>query len=453
MLFIRATAAQAKSQLNTIVIDAGHGKPDPGALGVFSNEAQVVLQFAQMLGKRIEKEIPGIKVVYTREDEFLPHHLQQTSLANHARAQIANEAKGDLFISIHADSERKKYKKTFAGYRNVIVYVKDKAGKRVKKTKKQAIYHRKPLPHTISGSSVYIIAAHKNRDKTESIKDNADTFFGEDERDALSANSPEMLAFASLYSKRFFRKSYLFASLVNEEFKKKGRPTFGVKQRVKGIWVLQATAMPSVLIETGYICTPEEEKFLNSKAGQQTILDAIINAIKYYRDLIDNGRYTIPKELLAAHVPAEDTLSDSTNAVKPSDSTLEKIIVKNQKIRLEILNGVERDQSTFVVSVGQQNLFDNATISSTLVKIVPISCPAGNQKQLDLRISAEKLKEIDSGHLELQIIDGTKEINRVIFVPADKRLVLPIVWRKADTVAVKKSPQKLIQSKQRQSPK
>lgn len=415
----------ARSSLNTIIIDAGHGLPDPGARGNYSVEANVVLGFALRLGERIKKEFPDIRVVYTRVDSNLPQGLKQSQLANRMRADIANKEKGDLFISLHADAEAKKYKRIFKGYQNVVVYVKDpKTGKKTKQTRRKAIYQRVPLPHTKIGSSVYIIAYHKGKDKYTTIA-NGDISFGEDELApdiTLTNNSPEILARAVIHSKFFFKKSYLFASLIDEELKKKNRVTLGVIQRTKGIWVLQASSMPSVLVETGYICTPEDEKLINSKEGKEMIVDAIIKALKSYRMLIDNRQYTIPKELLAARNP--NTAPAQPEPIVKVDSVLPTIVVSGKNLRISVLNNIDSDGSLFSILSGTTPLLTEKTISHTKPHEFNLQLPPNNSFRFIL--SANHLKEIDAGHLEVTIYDGVKQTPLTLFIEADKNVIIPI---------------------------
>src|SRR5690606_13123349 len=94
-----------------------------------------------------------------------------------------------------------------------------------------------------------------------------------------------------LWTKRYFDKSYILASLVEEEFVKAGRVSRGVKQRnEKGIWVLQATGMPSILVETGFISNKEEEDYLNNESGHNTIAENVFNSIKRYREITEGNQ-------------------------------------------------------------------------------------------------------------------------------------------------------------------
>jgi N-acetylmuramoyl-L-alanine amidase len=101
---------------------------------------------------------------------------------------------------------------------------------------------------------------------------------------APDINDPELKAKALLWTKRFFSKSYMLATMVEEEFVKEGRLSRGVKQRnEKGIWVLQATSMPSILVETGFITHRPDEDYLNSDDGQEEIANNVLEAVKRYR--------------------------------------------------------------------------------------------------------------------------------------------------------------------------
>jgi N-acetylmuramoyl-L-alanine amidase len=99
--------------------------------------------------------------------------------------------------------------------------------------------------------------------------------------------SPEAKMMAQIYEQRYFKKSAVFATMVEDEFEKAGRKVWGVKQRDKGIQVLEATGMPSVLIETGYLSNKEEEEYLNSEKGQDEVVQNIIDALGRYIQYLD----------------------------------------------------------------------------------------------------------------------------------------------------------------------
>jgi N-acetylmuramoyl-L-alanine amidase len=104
---------------------------------------------------------------------------------------------------------------------------------------------------------------------------------------AFDSDSPEQLIRTQLYEKKFFQKSFTFSMMVEEEFKNAGRVSYGVKQRDVGIQVLQATGMPSVLIEIGFLTNKEEEEYLNSDEGQAEVVSNIVTAFRKYKLSLD----------------------------------------------------------------------------------------------------------------------------------------------------------------------
>ncbi|HYE53268.1 MAG TPA: N-acetylmuramoyl-L-alanine amidase [Chitinophagaceae bacterium] len=284
-----------KPALRTIIIDAGHGGTDPGARGLISTEAAIALDIALKLGKAVEKEFPDIKVVYTRTTDVLPGNHTNASLANRYRAEMANQARGDLFISIHCNANAYPaggyYAKRVVGYKNKTTYV-GKGSKRRKKTVKVPVHESYWVKNTTKGTETYIWAADRSGAKGSAIDQTEE--YGENEQDTLNVldlSSPEAKIRAQLYEKQFFAKSALMASFVEEEFRKAGRQSKGVKQRNhKGIWVLQATGMPSILVETGFITNKEEEEYLVSDAGQDEVANNILEALRRYKKDLEQSR-------------------------------------------------------------------------------------------------------------------------------------------------------------------
>jgi N-acetylmuramoyl-L-alanine amidase len=294
LLFTSLKISAQKQTIKTIIVDAGHGGTAVGAKGLFSNEADIALDIAMKLGKRIEEELDDIKVVYTRTSKALPGGVTSSRVANRLRAEMANDARGDLFISIHCNSTRQKaggwYAKRVIGHKNKVVYT-GKGAKRKKKTIKVPITESYYVKNTRHGTETYIWAADRSGVKSEYINTEDDGEFAGDSTNAGTTagmpdmNTPEARIRAQLYEKRYFSKSLLLGSYIEEEFEKGGRLSQGVKQRnEEQIWVLQATGMPSVLVETGFISNKEEEEYLNSEKGQDEVVDSIINALKRYRN-------------------------------------------------------------------------------------------------------------------------------------------------------------------------
>jgi N-acetylmuramoyl-L-alanine amidase len=241
--------------LNTIILDAGHGGKDPGASchQHSCTEAQVTLGVTLKLGQIINDSMPNIKVHYTRTDDSYP------TLGY--RANFANEKKGDLFVSIHCNSASNK---------------------------------------SAQGLETYVWIPNKNTQKTNAIADreNAEIYndpnFKETYGGGVDINSTEFIAKAKLRTKKYFTRSTMLANLIQNEGVNVGRNDRSVKQRGVGIWVLQATAMPSVLVETGYISNPDEASYLLSDSGQNEMALLIAKAIIEYNKELLNKNNSIP---------------------------------------------------------------------------------------------------------------------------------------------------------------
>lgn len=229
-------------KLRTVVIDAGHGGKDVGCNGKFSHEAIVALDIAKQVGGLIEKNVPGVKVVYTRtEDKFV-------ELID--RAGIANKNNADLFISIHLN-----------------------AG-----------------PSTAYGTETYTMGLHTSNGNLEVAKRENAVILHEDDYEAnyngFDPNSPQSHILFALHQSAYIDNSLRFAEKVEREFSTKaGRKSRGVKQA--GFLVLWKSYMPSVLIECGFLTNPTEEKFLNDKTGQSYIASGIYRAFKEYKQELE----------------------------------------------------------------------------------------------------------------------------------------------------------------------
>ncbi len=265
-----------KQGLKTIILDAGHGGREPGTHGAYSKEKDICLDIALKLGKKLEEGFPDVKILYTRTDDTYP--------TNPWRAEFANKNKGDLYIAIHANAMRPIKHTKFLGYRKETYYT-GKGKKRRKRTRSVPKYSVYYTPNTRYGTETYIWAADRADEKEEFVAEQV-----EDSTEFIpDINDPEFKARALLWTKKHFDKSLLLASFVEEEFTNAGRTSLGVKQRnEKGIWVLQATGMPSILVETGFMTNRDEEDYLNSAKGQEEISQNIFNAVKRYKATIES---------------------------------------------------------------------------------------------------------------------------------------------------------------------
>jgi N-acetylmuramoyl-L-alanine amidase len=268
--------APAKTpKIKTIIIDAGHGGTDQGAKGKYSTEAQITLKLALRLDTLLRNEMPETRIVMTRTTDIY-HHVRE-------KANIANRENGDLFVCIHVNAAPPR--KTIAGYKSVASY-KGKGKNKKKYFTKVPVYSYSPSP--AFGTSTYVWAADRSDEKSQGIIEDERYESSAEVMDIPDVNSPESLIKARLWSQKFFKNSVKLASLIESEFVNIGRKSFGVLQRNHmGIWVLQATNMPAVLIETGFITNQEEEDYLNSENGQIEMTRAIANAVLKYKQMID----------------------------------------------------------------------------------------------------------------------------------------------------------------------
>ena len=269
-LFSFSEKPKVKMGIQTIIVDPGHGGIDIGARGAISTESKICLEIGLKLGKAIEEHFPWIKVLYTRTTDIIPGNKSNKNDGLRYRAEFANQSGADLFIAIHANAAPRL--RTHVGYRYV------GSG-----SKRRRIRTYKYSPNPATGTETYIWAADESNHKGDMVR--TEDNFGENDSTIImpEINDPVMKAYQLLYAKKFFDNSLLFAKLIETEFENQGRVSRGVKQRNDvGIWVLHATGMPSVLVETGFITDREEEKYLNSDKGQDDIVKNIIDALKNY---------------------------------------------------------------------------------------------------------------------------------------------------------------------------
>lgn len=316
-----------QKELKTIIIDAGHGiMPNGGyngAKGSYSHEDEICLAISKELVAQLQEALPEVKIVETRMDEKI--------VDLHRRAEIANENKGDLFISIHCNAARPIRHSERIGTKTVTMYV-GKGKKRRKIKKKVAEYRHWTTPNPAKGTETYIWGAHKNDDKEVAVRENAAMMGEENYKETygdVDVNSPEFIALSLLKTKQFFKRSATLAGFVEDEFYKTGRTSRGQQQRTVGIWVLQATAMPSVLVETGYITNKEEEDYLNSANGQKEISTCIVNAVKTYIDWLEKGRVNNEQ----TQQPIINPTDSATTTSKDTHSFLEMIENREKKSR------------------------------------------------------------------------------------------------------------------------
>ena len=236
-LFLGLSVASAKDFV--LVIDAGHGGRDAGALGNRAKEKDINLGVALKLGRMVANNVPGVKVVYTRDkDVYLT--LQE-------RANKANRVEGDLFISIHTNSIDKK----------------------------------SPNRKTVAGASTWTLGLHRSKENLEVAKRENSVIYLESDfstrYEGFDPNSTESYIIFEFMQYKHMEQSINFASDIQHEFVSvANRVDRGVRQA--GFWVLAKTSMPAVLVELDFICNPTQERFLTSESGQTKMAQAIYNA-------------------------------------------------------------------------------------------------------------------------------------------------------------------------------
>ena len=337
------------SKINTIIIDAGHGGTDPGARGRYSTEAQITLAISLKLEQAMKALLPDTRIVMTRNTDIY-HNVRE-------KANIANSEGGDLFVCIHVNAASPIYHKQFLRYKTVTYYT-GKGKKKKKHTRREPVYRTWTTPNLRNGTSSYVFAADRSDEKASGILSD-ERFESESEVvDVPDPSSPEALIKARLWSQKFFKGSVRLATIIENEFTANGRKSLGVLQRnEKGIWVLQATNMPAVLVETGFITNPDEEDYLNSEEGQLEIANAVSKSVVEYKKLVDGGKSSLAKMQLI----------DSGETAKTNAKNLELAAIKQAKLdnRTKELIKTINVNSTDV----QVELFDNGELDGDSVSV------------------------------------------------------------------------------------
>lgn len=274
--------SQEKTRITKVVIDAGHGGKDPGTIGKKSQEKNIALQIALKLTDEIRSQCKDVTVICTRTtDEFIELH---------ERAEIANRSKADLFISIHCNANPK---------------------------------------HDFHGAETYVMGLHRTEANLEiAKKENAAILMEPDysaNYNGFDPNSDESYITFTLFQNAFLEQSTWFASIVQDEMKDRvGMFDRGVRQA--GFLVLYKTTMPSVLIETGFLSNPEEEKFLNSQKGQLYISSAICRAFRQFKAKMEGNS----KELASLN---EKKSSPANSIVIPPEEKPKQVILTKDTAR------------------------------------------------------------------------------------------------------------------------
>lgn len=271
-----------KEGVHTVVIDAGHGGTDPGNLGTKrykTTEKDIALKVALKLGAYIEENFDDVKVIYTRKTDVLVDLKE--------RAQIANRAKADLFISVHCDAFTKS---------------------------------------SVSGATTLVMGQNHDDDNLRvALRENSVILLEEnyeEKYEGFDPNNPSSYMAFTLVQSQFLNQSVSFAIKVQDQFKKRvGRKDRGVKQQP--LMVTKMAVMPAVLIELGFLTNPTEEDFLNSDKGQSYMASAIYRAFREYKE--EREQFHLKVSPPAPSSPSVATKSQSIEKMPASRPSVKQV--------------------------------------------------------------------------------------------------------------------------------
>ncbi len=230
-----------KLKFDTVIIDAGHGGKDPGAIGYRNTrEKDIALAISLKVGEYIEEYLPDVKVVYTRDDD--------TFIDLYERGNIANENEGDLFLSIHANNFR---------------------------------------DASVRGTEVFFLGLHRTESSLEIMK-KENMIFRDGQQEVVELSEEQLLIY-ELANSGYIANSERIASMMDDQFTNRAnRKSRGVKQA--GFVVLYEASMPSLLVEVGFLSNPSEQRFLSSEYGQSIMASAIFRSVRDYKVEYERSR-------------------------------------------------------------------------------------------------------------------------------------------------------------------
>ncbi|SFU65212.1 N-acetylmuramoyl-L-alanine amidase [Pustulibacterium marinum] len=314
--FLNSSANPPVKDKFVVVSDAGHGGKDPGKNAAGYNEKDIALKIVLAVGKELEKD-PNIKVVYTRKTDVFIELVE--------RGRIANKANADLFVSVHCNAHSS----------------------------------------SASGTETYVLGLHGNKRNFEVAKSENEVIYLEDNYETNYAgfdiNSPESTISLTLLQEEYLDQSIQLAKYIQDNFtnelKRKNR---GVKQAA--FVVLHQTFMPSVLIETGFITNSSERNFLKSTAGQTKIANSIVEAIKDYKNGIEENQGDIFSSPPLPTSPSKDLVQGSKDIIFRVQIAASK---NNLELKAQNFSGLspvfkEKTGSVYKYQYGETSSYDEA---------------------------------------------------------------------------------------------
>lgn len=342
-------AMTAADKRFTLVIDAGHGGNDAGAIGSITKEKTINLNVALAFGRLVERNCPDVKVVYTRKtDVFIPLHT---------RADIANRAKADLFISIHTNAL--------------------------------------PRGRISRGLETYTLGMHRAADNLDVAKrENSVILIEKDYKQryqGFDPNSSESYIMFEFIQDRNMAQSVELAKYVQKRTcASAGRQNKGVKQA--GFLVLRETSMPSCLIELGFISTPDEEKFLHSNDGVSRLANGIYQAFVDYKNK-NNKSITVPykaptasNEVNIPTVVPQPVVDDSQQRTTRKKSQVAQNLENAREGRVESKAEPTAPNADSIVQVAQQMVQSQPVALAQM----PVETPAPVEKPAEKPVPVER---------------------------------------------------------------
>lgn len=286
-----SNAAKKADKPYVIVIDAGHGGHDPGALGQITTEKDINLAIAKKLGALLTATFPDVKVVYTRSSDVFVKIRE--------RMQKAKDVHADLFISIHCNSAAKD----------------------------------NPQRASLSGTSVYILG-NENTEQNLSVvmAENAAILLEDDYKTKYQGfdNSPEQYIYMEISQSKMVGKSIELAELVQSQLVGHAGLHDNRVRQTKEIWLVLHSTMPLIFLEVDFICNPERERYMASETGRTRIAEAIVKGIAEYR----NTKVKLPSQQTTA-TPAAEPAQPATP--QPSTAAPETATTSSTTYHIQIL--------------------------------------------------------------------------------------------------------------------
>jgi N-acetylmuramoyl-L-alanine amidase len=355
--------------IKTIVIDAGHGGKDPGCQGLVHKEKDVSLAVALKLGKFIEENLKDVKVIYTRTTDVF------VDLED--RAQVANKAKADLFISIHCNAAGKP-----------VMVTDSRTGKtrpktyRNKKGRYVVVETANPVPY---GTETYVMGLKNEEGKMKvATRENSAIFYEEDyekKYGGFDPESEESYIIMSNYTSAYVIQSASLGMKMQEEYAQKaGRVDRGVHRQ--SIWVLWRTSMPSILTELGYLTNPLEESFLGSARGQEYLAMAMFRGIRKYKDDVE-GRKKEYNDEFENQAPLEN---ENLKAASATEKKTADSIVKPAGTKIPATSNEKGDAS----DDGREKVSDAAY---TNIEIAKADSETRDESTEDTSVSAHGIAD------------------------------------------------------------